>query len=91
MAYRNMFPEKILTYSQEETTRTEELPILLDHLHAYIAGIRETSEIGKIKPGEAQAINDLMRRAREAARQIQGALRAKGWKLEPDAKTWVSP
>lgn len=87
---RRFFPDKVLKHA-EETARTEELPVLLDHLHAYTAGIREAAEVGRIKPGRENDVDNLIREAHEAERQIQAILEERGWKLMADAKTWVAP
>jgi len=90
MPPRRFFPDKVLRYA-EETARTEELPILIDHLDAYTAGIREASEVGRVKPGREGDVDELSRQAYEAIRQIQAILEDRGWKLMSDAKTWSAP
>ena len=88
MDFRKLFPEKILQYA-EGAAKTEDLPILLDQLDSYLAGLREAAEVGGTH--RMEGIEELARRAREAFRQIQGLLRARGWTLRVDAKTWEAP
>lgn len=90
MASRRFFPEKVLSYAEDKAA-TEELPSLIDHLDSYVAGIKEASEVGRMKPGRESDVDDLIRRAHEGRRQIQAILRERGWKLLSDAKTWVAP
>lgn len=84
------FPDKLVKYAAEQAA-TEELPILIDHLDAYVAGVKEAREVGRIKPGRESEIEELLRLAREGRSWLQDTLLERGWKLGPDAKTWVAP
>lgn len=67
---------------------SEELPVLLDHLDAYVQGVKAVMALGAIKPGRAAEVDLLIREAHEARFSVQDELKRRGWKLEADAHTW---
>lgn len=84
------YPDKVFLYARDQA-KTEELPWLLDHLDAYMAGVKEASIAAGISLGRQQGVQELLLLNREALRGIQEILIERGWHLKGDAKTWVAP
>lgn len=84
------YPDHLFLYAQDKA-RPEELPGLLDHLDAYVAGIKETTKVSRVTIGGEPKIQELLRRAHETTHWIIETLHEKGWKVKSDAKTWVAP
>lgn len=87
MNKRRLFPETIRATAA--TAEDDALPVLLDHLDAYVAGINAVREVNAVKTGKGAEVEILIQEAREARRFVQDELERRGWTLQSDARTWL--
>lgn len=89
MTKRRDYPAAVVRASA--SMADEELPVLLDHLDAYVAGIDAVREATFLKSAREASMNLVAREAHEAIRQVQAELRRRGWTLQPDGRKWLPP